>query len=59
MAQMKLQLDQMKAQQNFAIQSDNVDLKESQLDHKRLVDTSELEIMKGAEDLRAIASPSG
>ena len=59
MAQMKLHLDQMKAQQNFAIQSDNVDLKESQLDHKRLVDTSELEIMKGAEDLRAIASPSG
>ena len=59
MAQMKLQLDQMKAQQNFAMQSDNLDLKESQLDHKVMVDTEELELAKKADDLRAIASPTG
>ena len=59
MAQMKLQLDQMKAQQSFAMQSDNLDLKESQLDHKVMVDTAELEIAKTADDVRAIASPTG
>ena len=58
-AQMKMELDQMKAKQNFAIQSDNVDLKESQLDHKVMVDTAELEIAKTADDVRAIASPTG
>jgi len=59
MAQMKLELDRMKAQQSFAMQSDNLDLKESQLDHKVMVDTAELEIAKTADDVRAIASPTG
>jgi hypothetical protein len=49
----------MKAQQSFAMQSDNLDLKESQLDHKVMVDTAELEIAKTATDVRAIASPTG
>lgn len=58
-AQMKMQLDTMKAQQNFAIQSDNVDLKEAQLEHKQFVDNAELEIARNADDVRAIASPTG
>ena len=58
-AQMKMQLDTMKAQQNFAIQSDNVDLKEAQLEHKQFVDKAELEIARNADDVRAIASPTG
>ena len=58
-AQMKLQLEQMKAQQGFAIQSDNMDLKEAQLEHKQFVDKAELEIARNADDVRAIASPTG
>ena len=58
-AQMKVQLEQMKAQQNFAIQSDNMDLKEAQLEHKQMVDKAELEIARTADDVRAIASPTG
>jgi hypothetical protein len=57
--QMKLQLEQAKAQQSFAIQSDNMDLKEAQLEHKQMVDKAELEIAKTADDVRAIASPTG
>jgi len=58
-AQMKLQIEQMKAERNFAIQSDNMDLKEAQLEHKQHVDNAELEIAKRADDVRAIASPTG
>ncbi len=58
-AQMKLQLEQMKAQQQFALQSDNQDLKEAQLEHKQMVDNAELEIARTADDVRAIASPTG
>ena len=58
-AQMKVQLEQMKAKSNFAIQSDNMDLKEAQLEHKQFVDKAELEIAKRADDVRAIASPTG
>ena len=58
-AQMKLQLEQMKAQQGFAIQSDSMDLKEAQLEHKQFVDKAELEIARNADDVRAIASPTG
>jgi len=58
-AQLKLELEQMKAQRNFAIQSDNMDLKEAQLEHKQMVDTAELEIARNADDVRAIASPTG
>lgn len=58
-AQMKLQLEQMKAQQSFALQSDSMDLKESQLEHKKFVDNEELKIARTADDVRAIASPTG
>ena len=57
--QMKLQLEQMKAQNNAAIQSDSMDLKEAQLEHKQFVDKAELEIARTADDVRAIASPTG
>ena len=59
MAQMKHELDTLKAQQNFAIQSDNMDLKETQFEHKEHVNLEELEIAKSADDVRAIASPNG
>ena len=59
MAQMKLELDRMKAQQSFALQSDSMDLKEAQLEHKQFVDKAELEIARTADDVRAIASPTG
>jgi len=59
MAQMKQELEQLKSQQNFAIQSDGMDLKEQQQVHKEMVDKAELEIAKSAEDVRAIASPTG
>ena len=58
-AQMKLQLEQLKAQNSFAIQSDSMDLKEAQLEHKQFVDRAELEIARNADDVRAIASPTG
>ena len=58
-AQARLSLDQMKAEKAFAIQSDTVDLKEAQLEHKRFTDESELEILRTTEDIRGIASPSG
>ena len=58
-AQMKLQLEQLKAQNQFAIQSDSMDLKEAQLEHKQFVDNEELKIARTADDVRAIASPTG
>ena len=58
-AQMKMELEKVKAQQNFAIQSDGMDLKEQQQVHKEFVDRAELEIAKEADDVRAIASPTG
>jgi uncharacterized protein YpmS len=59
MAQMKLELDAMKAQAQMAIQSDNQDLKEEQFKFKQFIDSNELEILRTAEDLRGIASPTG
>jgi hypothetical protein len=58
-AQLKLELERTKAERGFAIQSDTMDLKEAQLEHKRFTDESELEILKTTEDIRGIASPSG
>ena len=58
-AQARLNLDQMKAEKGFAIQSDTVDLKEAQLEHKTATDLAELEILRNAEDVRGIASPTG
>jgi len=59
MAQMKLELDQMKAKTQFALSSDKMDLQESQQDHKEYVNLEELEIARNADDVRAIASPNG
>ncbi len=59
MAQMKLELEQMKAQASHALQSDSMDLKEAQLAHKKRIDEGELEILKRTKDVRGIASPTG
>jgi hypothetical protein len=59
MARMKLELDKLKAERSFSIQSDGMDLKEAQLEHKRNIDNSELEILQTTDDLRGIASPTG
>ena len=58
-AQMKMELEQMKAQAQHALQSDNQDLKEQQFKFKQFIDSSELQILRTAEDLRGIASPTG
>ena len=59
MRQMKHELDTMKAQQAFALQSDKQDLNETEFEHKEFVNLEELEIARTAEDVRAIASPNG
>jgi hypothetical protein len=58
-AQLKLELEASKSRSAFAIQSDAIDLKEAQLEHKRATDQAEMEILRTAEDIRGIASPSG
>ena len=58
-SQMKMQLEQMKAEAQHALQSDNQDLKEQQFKFKQFIDSNELEILRTAEDLRGIASPTG
>jgi hypothetical protein len=58
-AQLKLELDKLKAENSFAIQSDNIDLKESQLNHKKVIDTAELVLAQQADEITAIASPNG
>ena len=58
-AQLKLELERTKAARGFAIQSDSIDLKEAQLEHKTATDLAELEILRNAEDVRGIASPTG
>lgn len=59
MNQMKLELDKMKAESSHALASDNQDLKEEQLAHKKYIDEAELEVLSKAEDVRGIASPTG
>jgi len=59
MEKMKLELDKMKAESSHALSSDNQDLKEQQFAHKKLIDEAELEVLKTAEDVRGIASPTG
>ena len=56
---MKLELEKLKSQQDYAIKSDKMDLAESQQQHKEMVNLEELEIARKAEDVRAIASPNG
>jgi len=58
-AQMKLELQRVKAENDFAIQSDNVDLKEAQLNHKKVIDTAEMILAQQADEITAIASPNG
>ena len=58
-AQLKLQLEELKAQAAHALQSDNMDLKEAQFQHKKKIDEGELEILKVTEDRRGIVSPTG
>ena len=57
--QMKLELEKMKAEKSFAIQSDTVDLKEAQFEHKKLIDKAEMLLAQSTDDVRAIASPNG
>lgn len=59
MNQMKLDLDRMKAESSHAISSDNQDLKEEQLAHKKYIDQAELDVLSNAQDVRGIASPTG
>ena len=59
MNQMKLDLDRMKAESSHAISSDNQDLKEEQLAHKKDIDQAELDVLSNAQDVRGIASPTG
>lgn len=57
----KLKLEDGKAKANHAIQSDNLDLKEREFEHKVEVDTAELALARKAEgdNLKAIAAPNG
>ena len=57
--QAKIELDAMKAQSQYALQSDQQDLKEAQFAHKKNIDEGELQILKTTEDLRGIVSPTG
>jgi hypothetical protein len=56
--QMKLELERLKAENQFAIQSDKVDLNEAQLNHKKVIDTAELLLAQQADEITAIASPN-
>lgn len=58
-AQLRLELDKMKAQNTHAVQSDSVDLKEAQLMHKKIIDAAELVMAQQADQITAIASPNG
>lgn len=55
----KIDIEDAKAENTAAIQSDTLDLKEAQLAHKKFVDTSELELARKADEITAIASPTG
>ena len=57
--EMKLELERLKAENQFAIQSDKVDLSEAQLNHKKVIDTAELILAQEADEITAIASPNG
>lgn len=58
-AQAKMQLDAEKAAASHALQSDNMDLKEQQFNHKQRIDEAELAVLQRTEDVRGIASPTG
>ena len=58
-ASAKMELDAVKAQSQFALQSDQQDLREAEFAHKQKIDEGELEILKTTEDKRGIVSPTG
>ena len=58
-AQMKLEIERLKAVNDFTIQSDNMDLKEEQLAHKKVIDNAEMILAQQADEITAIASPNG
>mgnify|MGYP001327512711 CR=1 FL=1 len=58
-AQDKLRLQMLQYQDDSALKADQQDLKEQAQDHKEYVDTEELKIARTADDVRAIASPTG
>ena len=58
-SKMKVQLEKAKADNQHAIQSDNMDLKEEQLRHKKAIDAAEMVLAQRAEQITAIASPNG
>ena len=58
-ASAKMELDAVKAQSQFALQSDQQDLREAEFEHKVKVDEGELELLKTTEDRRGIVSPTG
>ena len=58
-AQAKISLDAEKAAAGHALQSDNMDLKEAQFQHKQRIDEAELAVLQRTEDVRGIASPTG
>ena len=55
----KLEIEAEKAQASHAIQSDNMDLKEAQFQHKQRIDEGELALLRQSEDVRGIVSPTG
>ena len=60
LAAAKIEQDREKAAASHALQSDNMDLKEAQFDHKKRIDEGELEILKrNTTEVRGIASPTG
>ena len=59
MAAAKLEIDAEKAQASHALQSDSMDLKEAQFQHKQRIDEAELEVLQNTSEVRGIASPTG
>lgn len=57
--QMKLELEKAKVQNDLALKSDGMDLKEAQFAHKQMIDEAELELAARADQIKAIASPQG
>lgn len=55
----KMELEQLKHQDDIEYKSDQMTLKEAQQEHKEKVDNAELEILRNTEDRRGIASPTG
>jgi len=57
--QAKMQLAALKHQEDGAHKADQMSLKEDQQAHKEAIDVAELEILRNAQDVRGIASPTG